>query len=191
MNLYNKTMRESHTGIKFEGQILVNVSWTTAPDYFDGVTGKYKVMKDVYEAASNYTQGVIQDYPFKFLANPTDQNGKSLPTTNNASFTISAITGPTAKSIFRYLRIKPIMKGDETQTELSVRGGTGFLNQVKKLTGEGFSSITTRSGTSNDTGSDSPTVILETKLPLTASPSSALDYVLRSQTEVKKQTGSS
>lgn len=181
-----KSGTSNYTGRIDIGWNSTNVAWVLSIDYKDGATGQNKVIKDVYDKNNIYSPGVIQQHYVSFSANPLDKSGKPVPTTTNMSFLVSQISGLTAGSKINAIRIKPIIKGSETQVEINVRGGTGFPNQVRKVTGEGFSSITTSSGQDNPTGDDSPTAILEVQLPLHNPPASIFDYVLRSEEAITK-----
>ncbi len=143
------------------------VAWEISLDIRNSTTGEYFVLKDIYDGAGVLTPGP-QTHIFGFVG----------ATANSVTFNLNAYTGRAANYLMQDFRIKPIIKSGEQSTQLSMVGQT--LPQVRQFTAKGVSSV------ASQTGNTSPTVILQVQLPLNPAPVAILDYVLRSETDVRK-----
>jgi len=162
------TINMSWTGSK--------VAWILTLDLVNnaaGGTGEYIVVKDIYDRAG-VTQPVTQTHAFTFQ--PLVIGGVTQPATNNLS--VNLATGRPAGYTIKALRLKPLIKGNEQLTELTLSGPANLPPQVRRFTSKSISSQQAQTGTST------PVAILEVQVPLNAPPAEILDYVLRSETDV-------
>jgi hypothetical protein len=145
------------------------VAWDISLDIRNTNTGEFFALKDVYDGSGVITQG--QPSPIHILSFNSG-------TTNAVSFGLTNYTGKQGSYQMQDMRIRPIIKSGEQSTQLTMTGPT--LPQVRQFTAKGISSVTSQ------TGNTSPTVILQVQLPLNPAPVEILDYVLRSETDVRK-----
>jgi len=162
-------------------QVALNLSL----DYLDNTSGEYKTVKGIYDGnqSNPVFEGTIDANYNIFNFQEVIEEETSLPLTNNISFTIQSaedkgkITSMDWNPIS--LRIKPVITNEESYTEVSIKSqNSSFPSQVSKYTATAYSI--------SNIGPETPTVVLETQIPIHNSPAEFFDYALRSQTEVEK-----
>jgi len=132
----------------------------------------YKMIEDVYDQTGIFTQSGASsaDHVLNYAV---DVNNPKLIQINMNN----AIPGVAAADITTKLKIKPLMKGENTSTLISVQGDNSLPKQVRKFEGVSYYE-------SVGAPSSAPTLI--TQIPLADKLPEILNYVLRSETIVDK-----